>query len=205
MLCSCVIPQTVMGIAYAANIMIEPKTLLLSLLFSIIGSVVGVKIVSFLNEKIIHRIICAALILSSCFMILGLLDVLPMSGKEMGLHSMGQILNCLICFLLSGLSMAGFPVTALNMSLTSSLGLSARAVYTISTTSSSLTNGFGGSVFIRQGLYDRYMTAVSTIAGSAGALIAVFVVKNMNTLYLQWVIAFLALYSGVSLFLKSSK
>ena len=49
------------------------------------------------------------------------------------------------------------------------------------------------------------MTAVSTIAGSAGALIAVFVVKNMNTLYLQWVIAFLALYSGVSLFLKSSK
>lgn len=198
MFCSCVIPQAFMAVAYVTMISVDIQTLVVSIVFSLAGCLVGVKVVSGLSDRAISKTICLALFVSSIVMILGLLDLIPMTGTGTALRSWKQVVNAVINFVLAAVCMAGFPITALKIAITSSLGISPQACYPMATSTTSLTMPFGGISFIRHGAYYRKITLISTVTGSIGGLIAVFAVSQMDTTILRWGIAILALQAGCS-------
>ena len=57
-----------------------------------------------------------------------------------------------------------------------------------------------GSVqFIKFGEYSRKITLFTSIFGVLGVLVAVFLVKSLNTYMLKWVVIFVLLYSSYSM------
>lgn len=205
MLCACIIPQAVMALAYVSSIPVDIPTLAVSITLSILGALFGVRIVSRLEEGTIRLIMGGALLISAALIILGKLDILPTGGDAIGFRSYKLVILGIAAFLLSALNMGGFATTTLLLTILYALGINPLAAFPLSMGSNTFGIVIGGIEFIRRGMYNKKIVFLSSVFGSIGVLLAVFVVKRMDTGILQWVVSIIAVYSGISILAENAR
>ena len=84
------------------------------------------------------------------------------------------------------------------------MGMNPAAAFPIMMGACTFSVSIGSMQFIKLQDYSRKITMMS-VFGVIGVLIAVFLVKSLNTQMLQWVVLVVLLYSAVSLFMAGRK
>lgn len=195
---ACCIPVATMALCYITSVSVELPTLLSCIIAQTVGSLIGVKFAVNLPVNRVRLLMGAALIGSGGFMLLGKLGIIPQSGTAPGLPLPQLAVACVLLALYGALNAVGFGSTAPALATLYSLGLDPLAAFPVVMGAAAFATTAGGIKFIRSGLYERKVAVASSVFGVVGVFVAVKIVKDLNVEVLQWVVAALIVYSGLT-------
>ena len=110
-----------------------------------------------------------------------------------------------LCLVYGALNNIGIGSYALTMATVYALGLNPGVTFPIMMGACTFSVPVGSIQFIKLDSYSRKITLFTSTLGVLGVLVAVFVVKSLNTSALQWVVAAVILYSAITMLLSSLK
>ena len=195
----CAIPVAIMALAYISSISVEPKTLVLLIAAQMIGAYFGPRFVVRMPVGRIRMFMGIGLVLAAFFVVAGKFSLIPSGGQAIGLTG-GKLALAIVLMLVYGaLNNVGIGSYAPTMATVYALGLNPAVAFPVMMGACTFSVPVGASEFVRLGQYGRKITLFSSIFGIVGVLAAVYIVKSLNVSMLQWVVAAVVLYSGISL------
>lgn len=201
----CVIPVAVMALAYISVIEVSPVTLVVCIVAQILGAYIGPRFVVKLEPKIIRRFISVGLLVATLFILAGKFNLIPSGGTASALTG-GKLVIAAVClFIYGALNNIGIGSFSLTMATIYALGMNPAVAFPIMMGACTFSVPIGSMEFIKYGEYGRKITAFTSTFGVIGVLIAVYLVKSLNVSMLQWVIAAILLYSGLSMIINELK
>lgn len=201
----CVAPVAVMAVGYLSVTKVDPFTLIVCVISGLAGALIGTSIISKMKTSSIQILMIIALTMAAVTLFIRLFGLMPAGGSDMGFTGWKLVLAAVIVFVLSGLSMGGFAITALLLCFFYIMGLNPLAAFPLAMGTVSLACAFGGSKYVMRGNFNKKLALLSTLFGSLGAFIAVHFVKNLNITVLQWAIFAVVVYSIVFMILERLK
>ena len=102
-------------------------------------------------------------------------------------------------FIFGALNNIGIGSYALTMATVYAMGMNPVAAFPIMMGGCTFSVSVGSMQFIKLDDYSRKITLFS-VFGIIGVLLAVFVVKSLNTSIIQWIVVVVLLYSAISLY-----
>ena len=108
-------------------------------------------------------------------------------------------LAIILMLVYGALNNVGIGSYAPTMATVYALGLNPAVAFPVMMGACTFSVPVGASEFVRLGQYGRKITLFSSVFGIVGVLAAVYIVKSLNVSMLQWVVAAVVLYSGISL------
>lgn len=191
------LPTVAQAIIYTQIVSVEPVTLLLMLVSSVIGSYLGAGIVSRLPERKIQFTMGIALFITASFLVAKALGYMNTGGDLNGLNGVSLFIGVGFNFILGALMTAGIGLYAPCMALVSMLGMSGQTAFPIMMGSCAMLMPVAGLKFIREGAYNRRASVAISLTGIAGVLIAAFIVKSLPMEYLRWLVVLVVIYTSV--------
>ena len=193
------IPTVLQGLIFIKLIVVDTTTLILMILAAVLGSVIGAKFVSHWDKRKIQLSMGVALLITAFFMLGSATGWLAINGTKTILVGFPLIIGVFINFILGALMTVGVGLYSPCMALVSMLGMSPRAAFPIMMGSCSFLMPACAMTFIKEDAYNRKAALCSTIAGSAGVLLAAFVVKSLPLQVLRWGVVIVVVYTGLSM------
>ncbi|MDW8799794.1 sulfite exporter TauE/SafE family protein [Clostridium sp. A1-XYC3] len=200
----CTIPTILEALIFMTVIEVDPVTLFSMLASAVLGALVGAEIVSKFNEKTIQLVMGTALLIVAAIMIAGQLKLFPVGGDAIGLTGIKLVAGIVGNFVFAALMTVGIGLYAPCMALIFALGMGPKAAFPIMMGSCAVLLPFSSYKFIKNGAYSSKAAVAITILGSAGVLIAAYLVKSLPLDTLKWVVVLVILYTSVLMF-KSVK
>lgn len=201
----CVIPVAVMALAYISVIEVDVMTLIACIIAQVAGAFIGPKFVVKFKASTIRVFMGVGLTVAAGFILAGALQIIPQGGDLTGLAGVKLGIAIVALFIYGALNSVGIGSYAPTMATVYALGMSPAVAFPIMMGACTFSVPVGSMEFIKFGEYGRKITMSSVIFGVLGVLTAVFVVKNLNTKMLQWVIMLVILYAAVSLLYNEYK
>ncbi len=196
---SCCIPVVLEALIFTTIIEVEPVTLIVMIIAAMLGAVFGAGMVSRLSVAKVRLYMGLALLVVAAIILSGLLGVMPMGGDAIGLSGSSLIIGAVGNFILGALMTIGIGLFAPCMALVYALGMSPRVAFPIMMASCAFLQPAASMKFIQSGAYDRKASLWITLAGSAGVLMAAYIVKSLPLLVLKWVVVCVIIYTGVTM------
>ncbi|QIQ21092.1 sulfite exporter TauE/SafE family protein [Zophobihabitans entericus] len=201
----CVLPVAVMALAYISAINVDMLTLILCIVAQVLGAYIGPRFVVRLPVQTIRVFIGVGLVIATLIILAGKLNIIPSGGEAIGLTG-GKLVFAVVCmFIFGALNNIGIGSYALTMVTVYGLGLNPAAAFPIMMGACTFSVPVGSMQFIKFGEYARKITLLTSTVGVIGVLCAVFIVKSLNVSMLQWVVALVLAYSGISMLYDSYK
>ncbi|WP_032121201.1 sulfite exporter TauE/SafE family protein [Clostridium amazonitimonense] len=201
----CVIPVAVMALAYISVIKVDPITLIVCIVAQIIGAYIGPRFVVKLEPKVIRKFISIGLLVATAFILAGKFNLVPSGGTATGLSGIKLAVAAICLFVYGALNNIGIGSYSLTMATIYALGMNPAVAFPIMMGACTFSVPIGSMEFIKYGEYGRKITAFTSTFGVMGVLVAVYLVKSLNVSMLQWVIAAILLYSGLSMLMNEIK
>ena len=195
----CVLPVAVMALAYINSIEVDILTLVLCIVSQTLGSYILPRFVVKFPIKIIRRVIGFGLLGATVLILLGKMNLLPIGGELTGLTGIKLWVTVVLFAVFGAMNTIGigsYPVTMLTVY---AMGLNPVIAFPIMMGACTFSVPVGSMEYVRLGQYARKITFISSFVGILGVLLAVFVVKSMNISMLQWLVAAILVYSGVTM------
>ncbi|MDQ0176352.1 sulfite exporter TauE/SafE family protein [Bacillus chungangensis] len=201
----CVIPVAVMALAFISVIKVDMTTLVVCIVAQIIGAYIGPRFVVKLSATVIRRFIGTGLVIATVLILAGKFNLIPSGGTATGLSG-GKLIFAAIClFIFGALNNIGIGSYALTMVTIYALGMNPAVAFPIMMGAATFSVPIGSMEFIKFGQYSRKITLFTSTFGLIGVLIGVYLVKGLDVSMLQWVVAAILLYSGVSMLVNEYK
>lgn len=200
----CVIPVFVMSLAYISTITVGVKTLLVAIICQVIGAYLGPRFVVKLPEHIIRIFVIIGLLVATGLILAGKFGWIPSNGTATELYGWKLWTTGLLMFIYGALNNIGIGSYALTMATVYAMGMNPVAAFPIMMGGCTFSVSVGSMQFIKLNDYSRKITMFS-VFGIIGVLIAVYLVKSLNTSVIQWIVIVVLLYSAISLYLDSRK
>lgn len=201
------IPICVEATIFIQRIDMDPLTLVLMIAASIVGSVIGARIISRLDIMKIRVVMGVALILVAAITLCKINEVGPFGilgtarGLTGGLLAVGVIGN----FILGILMTAGIGLYAPCMAIVLLLGMSADVAFPVMMGSCAYLCPACGITFIKEGKYNRASTIPMIISGAIGVLIAGFIVTSLPLTVLTYLVCVVMVICAVMFFHDAKK
>lgn len=195
----CVIPVAVMALSYITGITVGIKTLVVCIVCQVIGAYLGPRFVVKLPEKTIKIFVGWGLIIASLLIVAGQLNWIPSNGTATELSGFKLVLAGVLLFVYGALNNIGIGSFALTMVTVYLLGLNPVAAFPIMMGACTFSVPVGSVQFIKLDDYSRKITLFTATFGVLGVLIAVFLVKSLNTYLLKWLVVIVLLYSAYTM------
>ncbi len=195
----CVIPVAVMALSYITGITVGIKTLVVCIVCQVIGAYLGPRFVVKLPEKTIKIFVGWGLIIASLLIVAGQLNWIPSNGTATELSGFKLVLAGVLLFVYGALNNIGIGSYALTMVTVYLLGLNPVAAFPIMMGACTFSVPVGSVQFIKLDDYSRKITLFTATFGVLGVLIAVFLVKSLNTYLLKWLVVIVLLYSAYTM------
>lgn len=201
------IPICVEATIFIQRIDMDPLTLVLMIAASIVGSVIGARIISRLDIMKIRVVMGVALILVAAITLCKINEVGPFGilgtarGLTGGLLAVGVIAN----FILGILMTAGIGLYAPCMAIVLLLGMSADVAFPVMMGSCAYLCPACGITFIKEGKYNRASTIPMIISGAIGVLIAGFIVTTLPLTVLTYLVCVVMVICAVMFFHDAKK
>jgi uncharacterized membrane protein YfcA len=129
-------------------------------------------------------------------------NLLSAGGTAIGL-TYDKLAIAAVCLGLFGtLNCVGIGSYAPTLVTIYALGMNPAAAFPIMMGASTFSVPIGSTQFIKYGLYSRKITIFASTVGVLGVLAGVSLVKQLDVSNLQWVVAAIVFYSGVSMLLE---
>ena len=190
------IPTVAQAIIFIQIVEVEPLTLVLMLLASGVGAVLGAGIVSKLPERKIRLTMGIALLITAGFMVATKFQWIEGGGEAIGLAGNKLILAVVVNFTLGALMTAGIGLYAPCMALVFALGMSPAVAFPIMMGSCAFLMPMASLKFIKEGAYNRRASLAIAAAGVGGVLIAAFLVKSLPMDVLRWIVIAVIIYTA---------
>lgn len=201
----CVIPVTVMAVAFISVIQVDSITLSVCIISQMIGAYFGPRIIVRFSLQSIRQIIGLGMLLSMLFIIAGKFNLMPYGGVAIALSN-GKLLIAAACLMLYGacnsLGIGSYTPTLVTLYM---LGLHPLAAFPIIMGASAFSVPLSSMQFIKYGLYSRKITLIAGVFGVIGASLGVHFVHALDISKLQWLIVAILLYSSLSLLINELK
>lgn len=201
------IPICVEATIFIQRIEMDPLTLVLMIAASIVGSIIGARIISRLDIMKIRVVMGVALILVAVITLCKINAVGPFGilgtarGLSGGLLAAGVIAN----FILGILMTAGIGLYAPCMAIVLLLGMSADVAFPVMMGSCAYLCPACGITFIKEGKYNRASTIPMIISGSIGVLVAGFIVTSLPLTVLTYLVCVVMVICAVMFFHDAKK
>lgn len=201
----CVIPVAVMALCYISSISVGLATLIIAIAGQVIGSYISPRFVVKLPANTIKKFVAAGLVIAAGLILANKFNVYPSGGEATALTGFKLVLFAVLCFVYGALNNIGIGSYALTMATVYALGLNPSVAFPIMMGACTFSVPVGSMQFVKLDGYSRKLTLFASTFGVIGVLIAVFVVKSLNTSILQWVVVVVIIYSAVSMLLSTRK
>ncbi len=201
----CVVPVAVMALCYISTINVGMATLIIAIVCQVIGAYVSPRFVVKLPANIIKRFISVGLLVAAALILANKFNIYPSGGDATALVGWKLILFAVLCLIYGALNNIGIGSYALTMATVYALGLNPGVTFPIMMGACTFSVPVGSIQFIKLDSYSRKITFFTSTLGVLGVLVAVFVVKSLNTSALQWVVAAVIIYSAITMLLSSRK
>jgi len=195
----CVLPVAVMALAYISAISVDPLTLIVCIVAQMAGAFLGPRFVVKLPAKAIRIFMGIGLLVATAFILAGKFHLVASGGDASGLEGGKLVLAAVLLFVFGALNNIGIGSYAPTMATVFALGINPAVAFPIMMGACTFSVPMGSLEFVRLGGYGRKITLLTSLFGIVGVLAAVFIVKSLNLAALQWVIAAVVLYTGVSM------
>lgn len=199
----CVIPVAVMALCYISSITVDRLTLLTAIICQVLGAYVSPRFVVKLPARIIKRCVAVGLFLAALAILANKFGFYPTGGDKVGLAGTQLTLFAILCFVYGALNNIGIGSYPLTMATVYAMGLNPLAAFPIMMGACTFSVPIGAMQFVKLDGYSRKITLFTSTFGVAGVLVAVFLVKSLNTSLLQWVVTVVILYSAIDMFRSS--
>ena len=190
------IPTVVQAVIFIQIVEVEPLTLVLMVLASGAGGLLGAGVVSKLPEKTIQLTMGIALLITAGFMLATKLNWIEGGGNAIALEGGKLILAVTVNFILGAIMTAGIGLYAPCMALVFALGMSPAVAFPIMMGSCAFLMPVASYRFVKAGAYNRKASYAIAIAGIFGVLIAAFLVKSLELDTLRWVVLLVIIYTA---------
>jgi len=196
------IPTIVQAIIFVQIVQVEPLTLLLMLVSSALGALLGAGVVAKFSERKVRLTMGIALFITCGFMIASNLKWIQGGGEAIGLEGYKLIIGVAVNFILGALMTAGIGLYAPCMALVFSLGMSPAVAFPIMMGSCAVLMPLASWKFVKEGAYNRRASIAIAIMGSVAVLVAAFIVKSLPLDVLRWLVIAVIIYTA-SVMLKA--
>ena len=190
------IPTVLQAIIFVRIIEVEPVTLILMVLASGAGALLGAGVVSRLPERTIRLVMGIALLTTAGFMLASKLNITQSGGEAIGLTGAKLVLAVIVNFVLGAIMTAGIGLYAPCMALIFALGMSPAVAFPIMMGSCAFLMPLAAYRFVGTGAYNRKASYAIALFGIIGVLIAAFIVKSLDLDTLRWVVLAVIIYTA---------
>ncbi|MEG0254058.1 MAG: sulfite exporter TauE/SafE family protein [Vagococcus sp.] len=201
----CVIPVAAMALSYISSVEVGIKTLAVCIISQVIGAYIGPKFVVKLPEKTIKNFVGVGLIIAAFLIFAGQVNWIPSNGIATELYGGKLILAAVLLFVYGALNNIGIGSYALTMVTVYLLGMDPIAAFPIMMGACTFSVPVGSVQFVKLDQYSRKITFFTSTFGVLGVLVAVFLVKSLNTYLLKWLVIIVLLYSAYSMLITQFK
>jgi uncharacterized membrane protein YfcA len=202
---SCTIPTVIEALVFITVIKVDPITLCSMIASAVLGSILGVGIVSKLDEKKIQIGMGIALLVVAFVMAAGQLGLFPVGGEAVGLTGIKLVIAIVANFILGALMTLGIGLYAPCMALVFALGLSPAVAFPIMMGSCAFLMPVASTNFVKKDAHDRKASMAIAIFGAVGVLIAAFIVKSLPLDLLKWMVILVVVFTSAMMFKSASK
>ena len=165
----------------------------------IIGTVIGSRIVSGMDGKLIRKIMCIALVVSLVFVIIKIILSAGVTGEAVGLRGVKLVIAAALCLLTGIVNRFGIPMKPTWTALFLILGFSPLATLSMILIIGALTPVSGGVSVIKSGLYQKKAVLSALTFGSLGAIVGTALAISIPALVLNIVLIAVMLVAIVSM------
>lgn len=201
----CVIPVAAMALSYISSVDVGVKTLAVCIIAQVIGAYLGPKFVVKLPEDTIKKFVGVGLIIAAFLIFAGQVNWIPSNGTATELYGGKLILAAALLFLYGALNNIGIGSYALTMVTVYLLGMDPIAAFPIMMGACTFSVPIGSVQFVKLDQYSRKITFFAATFGVLGVLVAVFLVKSLNTYLLKWLVIIVLLYSAYTMLIEQVK
>ena len=160
----------------------DPLTLILMLVSSVLGAYLMAGIVSRFDRKRVRFAMFVGLFILASIMLMRWLEVGPFGsiGTELGLRGFKLVVAVVVNFVLGALMSIGVGLYAPCMALCVILGLDVGCAFPAMMGSCAFLMAFGnGPKFIKEGRFDMHASVMQAVFGAVGVFCAYFIVKSL--------------------------
>jgi uncharacterized membrane protein YfcA len=184
---------------FVTAVAVDPMLLTAMVASATLGAWIGAGVVSRLPRRAIQLFMGAALLTATCFFVVANLGAFPVGGTAMSLPGWRFGLAVGVNFVLGALMSVGIGAYAPCMVLLALLGLHPLGAYPIMMGTCGLVQPVASLRFFKSGRFAWGPSLGLTLGGVCGALIAVFVVKELPLKALRWLVMFVVAYAAISM------
>lgn len=198
----CVVPVAVMALCYISVITCDPVTLIVAIVCQVVGSYVSPRFVVKLPANKIKVGVCIGLIIVALIILAGKVGIYPSGGEAEGFAGAKLIIFGVLMFVYGALNNIGIGSYALTQATVYAMGLNPAVAFPIMMGACTFSVPVGSMQFIKYDSYSRKQTFFTSIFGLIGVLIAVYVVKSLDTELLKWIVLVVIVYSVITMLLS---
>lgn len=200
------VPTAIAACLFLSTSDIDGLTCVTMILSSMIGAVLGAKIVCKMNLKAIRYGMGMALLVLAAVMACRNLSIGPFGsiGTATGLGGVRLMIGIIVNFFLGALMMIGIGLYAPCMALVGALGMDITMAFPIMMGSCTALMITGGITFIRENKYDKKAALTGAVAGSLGVTTAYLFVSGISVETLIWCVIVVMIVTS-SMFLRDAR
>ncbi len=180
---------------------VEPPTLLLLIVASVVGAWLGAGFVARLPRRYVQIGMGTALVAAAVLFVLGNLrgSHFGLSGTALGLQGARLGIGIFISFCLGALMTIGIGLYAPCMIMVSLLGMNPIAAFPIMMGSCAFLMPVASLRFIKFNAFSMRAALGLTLGGVPGVLIAAYLVKSLPLVWVRWLVVIVVLYAAVTM------
>ncbi len=195
------LPTIAEAAIFIVIVAVEPPTLLLLILASVVGAWLGAGFVARLPRRYVQIGMGTALIAAAVLFILSNLkgSQFGLSGTALGLEGAKLGTGMFISFCLGALMTIGIGLYAPCMIMVSLLGMNPIAAFPIMMGSCAFLMPVASLRFIKFNAFSMRAALGLTLGGVPGVLIAAYLVKSLPLVWVRWLVVIVVLYAAVTM------
>lgn len=192
---------------FVGLVKVDSLTLVSMIIVAIIGSLIGASIATKWSIVTVRKVLGVALAAVAIVMACRSLSIGPFGemGTATSLEGVNLALGLIGIFFLGALQTMGIGMFAPTMALVSMLGMSVTAAFPIMMGACGFVMPWCSIKFVKEGKYDRKASAILTITGLCGVMLAYYVIKSLPLTTLIWVVVAVLLYTSFTFYRQIAK
>jgi uncharacterized membrane protein YfcA len=193
------LPTIAEALIYITVIGVDPVTLVLLIIASVLGAWLGAGMVARWPRRNVQIGMGGALTAAAIIFLMQNLKVLPAGGNALGLSGGLLVTGVVINFCLGALMTIGIGLYAPAIIMISLLGMNPRAAFPIMMGSCAFLMPIASVRFVKFDAYAFKAAIGLTIGGIPGVVIAAYIVKSMPLEAVKWLVIAIVAYAAFTM------
>jgi uncharacterized membrane protein YfcA len=195
------LPTIAEAAIFIVIVAVEPPTLLLLILASVVGAWLGAGLVARLPRRYVQVGMGTALVAAAVLFVMTNLkgSHFGLTGNTLGLEGTRLWIGIAVSLGLGALMTIGIGLYAPCMIMVSLLGMNPIAAFPIMMGSCAFLMPIASLRFIRYNAFSMRAALGLTLGGIPGVLIAAYLVKSLPLVYVRWLVVIVVLYAAIAM------